>query len=175
MSSLLYEINQRINGVDLQNCYHCLKCASGCPMAGVMEYKPNEIIRMVQLGQRETLLNSSAIWLCVSCETCVTRCPNEVDIPRMIDVFREMALEEGYPPAEKGVIAFHESFLNTVKLNGRINEPIMIASYKLKTGSYFKDLAVGLKMLLKGKLSLLSPRTRNRTSVRRIFRHTLKS
>ncbi len=175
MKTFLDEVNSRINGVPLQNCFHCYKCSSGCPMANAMEYNSNQMIRMAQLGQKEKLLKSSAIWLCVSCETCVTRCPNEVDIPRMIDVFREMALEEGYVPAEKEVIAFHESFLDSVKLNGRINEPLMIASYKLKTGSYFKDLAVGLKMLLKGKLSLLSPRTRNRTSVRRIFRHTLKS
>lgn len=170
MSSLLYEINQRINGVDLQNCYHCLKCASGCPMAGVMEYKPNEIIRMVQLGQRETLLNSSAIWLCVSCETCVTRCPNEIDTPRLIDILREMALVEGITPAEPDVAGFHDAFLATVKLGGRVNEPLMMVAYKAKTGTWLKDLVMGLKMFAKGKLKLLSPRTRNRTAIRRIFR-----
>ncbi len=174
MKNFLEEVNARIGGVALQNCYHCMKCSSGCPMAEVMEYQSNEIIRMVQLGEREKLLNSSAIWLCVSCETCVTRCPNAVDIPRMIDVLRQMSLEAGIKPAEPEVVAFHRAFLDTVKLGGRVNEPLMMVSYKARTGTWFKDLVMGLKMLLKGKLSLVSPRTRNRTVIHRIFKRTSK-
>ncbi|MEA1922911.1 MAG: 4Fe-4S dicluster domain-containing protein [Pseudomonadota bacterium] len=174
MGSFLEDVNKQINGVDLQNCYHCQKCSSGCPMAAAMDFKPNEIIRMVQMGQRDLLLRSSAIWLCASCETCVTRCPNAVDIPRMIDILREMSLDAGVVPHDREVIQFHESFLGTVKRGGRVNEPIMIATYKLKTGTYLKDVVVGLKMFLKGKLSLFSPRTKNRKSIRRIFSSTAK-
>jgi len=174
MENFLQEVNRRIDGVPLQNCYHCMKCSSGCPMAEMMEYKSNEIIRMVQFGERDKLLRSSAIWLCVSCETCVTRCPNAVDIPRMIDVLRQMSLEAGIKPAETEVVAFHRSFLETVKLGGRVNEPLMMVSYKARTGTWLKDLLMGLKMLVKGKLALVAPRTRNRTVIRRIFKRTSK-
>ena len=175
MGSFLEDVNERINGVALQSCYHCQKCSSGCPMAAAMDFKPNEIIRMVQMGRRDSLLRSSAIWLCASCETCVTRCPNAVDIPRLIDVLREMSLEAGVVPQEREVVQFHESFLGTVKRGGRVNEPLMIAAYKMKTGTYFNDLIVGFKMFLKGKLSLFAPRTKNRKAIRKIFQTTAKS
>jgi heterodisulfide reductase subunit C len=175
MGSFLDDVNRRIDGVDIQNCYHCQKCTSGCPMAQVMDYKPNEIIRMVQAGRKESLLRSSAIWLCASCETCVTRCPNAVDIARLIDVLREMSLEAGVVPQEREVVQFHEAFLGTVKRGGRVNEPLMIASFKIKTGTYLNDVVVGLKMFMKGKLSLFSPRTKNMKAIRRIFRSTAKS
>jgi heterodisulfide reductase subunit C len=175
MSNFLVEVNERIGEVGLQNCFHCLKCSSGCPMASAMEYKSNEMIRMVQFGERERLLRSSAIWICVSCETCVTRCPNAVDIPRMIDILREMALESGIVPAEPEVVAFHRSFLDTVKLGGRVNEPLMMVAYKARTGTWLKDLGLGVKMFLQGKLALFAPLTRNRTVIRRIFRRTAGS
>ena len=62
-------------------------------MAGAMEHNPNRVIKMIQMGRREEILASATIWLCVSCETCITRCPNEVDIARMMDVLRQMAIE----------------------------------------------------------------------------------
>jgi len=175
MGSFLEDVNKHINGIDLQNCYHCQKCSSGCPMAAAMDFKPNAIIRMVQMGQRDLLLRSSAIWLCASCETCVTRCPNDIDIPRMIDVLREMSLDAGVVPREREVLQFHEAFLGTVKRGGRVNEPIMMVTYKLKTGTYFNDAIVGIKMFLKGKLSLFSPRTKNMSAIRKIFSSTAKS
>ena len=175
MASFLDDVNRRIDGVVIQSCYHCQKCTSGCPMAHVMDVKPNEIIRMVQAGRKERLLRSSAIWLCASCETCFTRCPNDVDIPRMIDVLREMSLEAGIVPQEREVMQFHEAFLGTVKRGGRVNEPLMIASFKIKTGTYLNDVLVGLKMFMKGKLTLFSPRTKNLKSIRKIFRSTAKS
>ena len=175
MASFLDDVNRRIDGVVIQSCYHCQKCTSGCPMAQVMDVKPNEIIRMVQAGRKERLLRSSAIWLCASCETCFTRCPNDVDIPRMIDVLREMSLEAGIVPQEREVMQFHEAFLGTVKRGGRVNEPLMIASFKIKTGTYLNDVLVGLKMFMKGKLTLFSPRTKNLKSIRKIFRSTAKS
>ncbi len=175
MASFLDDVNRRIDGVVIQSCYHCRKCTSGCPMAQVMDVKPNEIIRMVQAGRKERLLRSSAIWLCASCETCFTRCPNDVDIPRMIDVLREMSLEAGIVPQEREVMQFHEAFLGTVKRGGRVNEPLMIASFKIKTGTYLNDVLVGLKMFMKGKLTLFSPRTKNLKSIRKIFRSTAKS
>ena len=85
METFLDEVNKRINGVPLQACYHCRKCTAGCPGAPYMEYNPNKVIKMIQNGQKDKVLSSSTIWLCMSCETCITRCPNNVDIARMMD------------------------------------------------------------------------------------------
>jgi len=172
MQTFLEEVNERIDGVPIQGCYHCRKCTAGCPIAFAMEYNPNKIIKMIQMGMRDKVLSSSTIWLCASCETCVTRCPNDVDIARMMDVLREMAIESQVDVKEKNILKFHEAFLSSVKMGGRINEPTMIAHYKLKSGDLFSDLGVGLSMFMKGKLSIFSPKTKDIKSVRKIFEET---
>ena len=172
MGTFLEKVNEKINGVPIQRCYHCRKCTAGCPVAFAMEYNPNKVIKMIQMGKRDEVLNSSTIWLCLSCETCITRCPNEVDIARMMDALRQMAIEEGVGAKEKNLLKFHEAFLANVKLGGRINEPLMLAHYKLKSGDLFSDLAMGAGMFMKGKIHLLAPRTADMKSVRKIFEKT---
>ena len=172
MGTFLQDVNEKINGVPIQRCYHCRKCTAGCPAASIMEYNPNKVIRMIQLGQRDEVLKSSTIWLCMSCETCITRCPNEVDIARMMDVLRQMALEAGVGAKEKNILKFHEAFLANIQIGGRINEPLMLAHYKLKSGDYFSDLAMGAGMFMKGKIHLIAPRTKNMKAVRNIFAQT---
>ncbi|MBU4370575.1 MAG: 4Fe-4S dicluster domain-containing protein [Proteobacteria bacterium] len=175
MKSFLQEVNEKINGVPVQRCYHCRKCTAGCPMTQAMEHNPNRVIKMIQMGRREAVLNSATIWLCVSCETCITRCPNEVDIARMMDVLRQMAIETGVGAKEKNILKFHEAFLANIRRGGRINEPSLMVEYKLKSGDLFSDMAMGLDMFMKGKLSLISPRTKDMESVRRIFEKTRQS
>ncbi|MDX9816878.1 MAG: 4Fe-4S dicluster domain-containing protein [Smithellaceae bacterium] len=175
MQTFLEEVNEKINGVPIQRCYHCRKCTAGCPATPYMEYNPNRVIKMIQNGQREEVLNSSTIWLCMSCETCITRCPNEVDIARMMDVLRQMVIESGIGAREKNVLKFHEAFLSGIKMGGRINEPMMMVQYKLKSGDLFSDVTLAPGMFLKGKLALISPRTKDLKSVKAIFEKTRHS
>ena len=172
MMTFLESVNKEINEVPIQRCFHCRKCTAGCPLAEVMEYNPNRIIKMIQMGQEKEVLESKAIWLCASCETCVTRCPNEVNIARMMDVLREMTLNKQTNIAEKNIVKFHDSFLAAIKIGGRINEPLMMVLYKLKSGDFFSDMVMGVGMFLKGKLSLVSPRTKDIGSVKNIFSRT---
>ncbi len=175
MIQFLQEVNDKIGGVPIQRCYHCRKCTAGCPLATEMEYNPNKIIKMIQMGMKDDVLNSSAIWLCASCETCISRCPNNVDIARMMDVLREMAIEKGVAIPQKNVLALHKAFLASIKMFGRINEPLMLAHYKLLSKDFFSDLDMGLSMFLKGKISIISPKTRDMASVKKIFRDTKQS
>jgi len=175
MENFLTEVNKKIHGVPLQSCYHCRKCTAGCPVASHMEYNPNKVIKMIQNGKRDEVLGSKTIWLCLSCETCITRCPNQVDIARMMDVLRQMAIEEGVGAREKNILKFHEAFLAGIKRGGRINEPMMMVEYKLKSGDLFSDAVAGVEMFMKGKLSILSPRTKDMKSVKDIFEKTKHS
>lgn len=174
MQTFLEQVNEKIDGVPLQRCYHCRKCTAGCPLAFAMEYNPNKVIKMIQMDRKSDVLNSSTIWLCASCETCITRCPNQVDIARMMDVLRQMAIETGVGATEKNVLKFHESFLSNIKMFGRINEPTMMVQYKLKSGDLFSDMGLGLSMFMKGKIKPVSPRTKDMKSVREIFKATGK-
>jgi hypothetical protein len=52
---------------------------------------------------------------------------------------------------------------------------MMMAQYKFTSGDLFSDVALAPGMFLKGKLSLLSPRTKDIKSVKSIFEKTKHS
>lgn len=83
---------EKISGQRLLACYQCGKCSAGCPMAAHMDLLPNQIIRLAQLGMAEQLLAADAIWTCVSCMTCNSRCPKGVRIAEVIEAVRETVL-----------------------------------------------------------------------------------
>lgn len=164
------ELVQQMSGKELRQCYHCLKCSAGCPINFAMDWAPNQIIRMVQLGLQERVLSSSTIWLCASCETCSTRCPNEVDLPTIMDTLKEMAIQNGVRSQQTGIQTFHRVFLNCLREYGRMHEVSLLGLYKLLTLNPFEDMGLGIKMFRKGKLNLLPSRIENVHEVEAIFR-----
>ena len=157
------------SGEDLSLCYQCLKCTAGCPTAPHMDIRPNNIIRMIQMGMKEAVLRSHAIWLCVSCETCGTRCPNEIDIGVLMDTLREMAVEEKVPAAEKNIHLLHEAFMESIRRFGRVHEATMLVEYKARSRDFFTDLVPGMMMFLKGKIPMLPTVIKGRKEIQRIF------
>jgi heterodisulfide reductase subunit C len=85
---------EETSGQDLLACNQCGKCSAGCPVVAVMDLLPSQVIRMAQLGM-EDVLESNTIWICASCLTCVTRCPKGVDLPRLMEALRQIALRQG--------------------------------------------------------------------------------
>lgn len=83
---------ERLSGQRLLACYQCGNCSAGCPMADHMELLPHQIVRFAQLGLRDALCGSRAIWSCVSCMTCNGRCPKGVRIAEVIEAVREIVL-----------------------------------------------------------------------------------
>lgn len=88
-----------ISGQDLLACNQCGKCSSGCPVAEALDILPSAIIRMTQLGL-EDVLEAQTIWTCASCLTCVSRCPKGVDVPRVMEALRQIAMQRGIQPVE---------------------------------------------------------------------------
>jgi heterodisulfide reductase subunit C len=146
----------RFSGVDVNLCFQCRKCAAGCPLAQAMDLTPTQIIQAARLGQRELVLGSKTIWLCISCETCTTRCPQGVDIAKVMDAARMIAIRENYQPAVPEVLRFHRKAIKSMRRHGRMFELGLIMGLKLAGGgSLTKDLALGMQLLRKGKLKLL--------------------
>lgn len=161
MSDFLQTVDHH-SGQQLELCYHCHTCTAGCPVGGEMAYGPDRIIRLVELGERERVLNSLDIWLCASCETCAARCPNDIDVAGMMDALRQMALAEDVRVPDQRIISFHNVFLNIVKLFGRSHEVSLLALYAPRNmGLVAASVNSGLKMFLSGKLPLLPSRIKN--------------
>jgi heterodisulfide reductase subunit C2 len=160
--------------VDVVECYQCGKCTAGCPVADRMDLRPSVIMRMLQTGDpalEDEILRSLSIWLCLTCETCYSRCPMELDIPKMMDYLRQRSLAEGkVHRSARDIVSFHKSFLNSVESNGRLNEVGLVVDYKLRTGNLFQDVTVAPEMFAKGKLHILPERIKDRKGLSRLFK-----
>jgi len=155
--------------VRLNKCYQCQKCSVGCPVANQTKSPPSEIIRRLQLGAGEELLQTDLIWTCLSCETCYARCPNEINFAAVIDALRSMALERGVAKPKGNPPLFNRLFLNTVKTFGRAYDLQMIALYKIRTVNIRPDMDKFPTMIKKGKIALLPPSGADKGKMRRIF------
>jgi heterodisulfide reductase subunit C2 len=159
-----------LSGQKISACYYCLRCSAGCPSAYAMEFTPAQVLRMVQLGQKEPLLNSAGIWLCIGCETCGARCPNQIHAGAVIDALRQISVAEGVPAGEQKVYRLHQSFLDSIKWWGRLHELSMLVEYKLLSRDLISDLDMGAKMFLVGKIHPLPKRIAGVKEVGRLFR-----
>jgi heterodisulfide reductase subunit C2 len=81
-----------ISGENLLACNQCGKCSAGCPVAFSMDILPSQVIRLAQLGIEE-VLECQTIWTCAACLTCVSRCPKGIDLPRVMEAMRLIAME----------------------------------------------------------------------------------
>jgi len=92
--SLASEVIGR-SGTDLNKCYRCGTCASGCPFVQEMDYPPFGVLSLLKCGMRQEALSSATIWMCVGCHTCSSQCPMSIDMAAVMHTLRHMALEEG--------------------------------------------------------------------------------
>lgn len=133
-----------------------------------MDLLPDQVIRLALLGQEDAVLGALTPWVCSSCETCTTRCPNEIDIAGVMDWLKEEAITRGYSIPQAQVSRFHQSFLETVRMGGgRLSEPLLLGLYslrsgqtmkKLKSGELKEELLLGWEMARRGRLKPRLPK-----------------
>jgi heterodisulfide reductase subunit C2 len=163
---------EKLCGVDLSVCLQCKKCSSGCSVAKLAKSRPSEMIRQLNLGAGNELLQDDLVWMCASCELCSARCPMGIHVASVIDALRHLALESGAPIQVGNVPLFNRAFLRTVNMFGRTYEIGMVAAYKLGTRKWMDDTEKFPTMLRKRKISLLPPRGGDRKTVGRIFKRS---
>ena len=145
---------QALTGENVMLCYQCKKCTLGCPSAYLMKLRPHELMRAIQLGLKANVFWSGTIWICLSCETCNTRCPQGINILRVIDGLREMVFSKkaNYYNPYPAVPTFHRIFLALVERFGKVYELGLALLVNLKMLTPFKDIDMASPMFLKGKL-----------------------
>ena len=93
-----YEVAAELGGANITRCFTCGTCAVCCPVREIEEkYNPRKIIQMVLLGLRERVLRSRFIWLCSMCSTCDDRCPQNVQLSKIMIALKNNATRERYP------------------------------------------------------------------------------
>jgi heterodisulfide reductase subunit C len=166
--SLRTEIKRNCS-VDVELCMECGKCSGGCPNGHVFDYTPRKIVQLVKLGDRQTLMTMDALWICLSCQACVDRCPSGIDIPAILDYMREKACRTGAKTSRPLVRLFHELVLSSIRGHGRVSELDVALKYNWKAGQPFKDARLGMRMLFKGKFRFYGNGVKQRAEVRRLF------
>ena len=87
---------EEISGENIYTCFQCGKCSAGCPLSEKMEHPPNQIIKLLQMGDYDALLSSDSIWMCASCYTCAARCPKGISLCAVTDGVRQLILRKNY-------------------------------------------------------------------------------
>jgi heterodisulfide reductase subunit B len=167
-TDLAREIRER-SGENVFLCYQCKKCTAGCPVAAYFDLTPHQVLRACQFGQDDLVLNSRTISICAACETCSTRCPQGIDIARIMDVLEIMAAEQGIPSKAPSVPMFYASANRGINYFGRMWELGLMAELYIRQFFHWQDgkplldfrqifkynLTTAVKMLRAGKLKIL--------------------
>ncbi|MBI2202440.1 MAG: 4Fe-4S dicluster domain-containing protein [Candidatus Rokubacteria bacterium] len=91
----LLDAVEEASGQNVFACYQCGKCTAGCPFS----LGPQQVVRLLQLGEVEAALAHMTTWDCASCLTCATACPKGVS-PTLIH--RALRTLHASPAAQNG-------------------------------------------------------------------------
>lgn len=141
-------------GKDVLECYQCGTCSASCPALPDMVHGPRRIMYMIQNGMEKDVLSSPDIWRCVSCYSCMNRCPRGIEITVLFSELRRLAIQKGY--VEDAEAQFGQAFTVTLAQHGRMFEPELLMRYYLRTWDVrgmLEMIGPGLKMLLKRKVT----------------------
>jgi ferredoxin len=92
-----YTIAQDKSGKDLYECFSCGTCTAGCPERDLDAlYSPRKVIKNVLLGMKEPVFSNKFVEICSSHHRCLTQCPQGVEIPKLMNAIKNIAMKEGY-------------------------------------------------------------------------------
>ena len=145
-TQLLENIYAIPNGEKLKECLQCGTCSASCPSSAAMDYGPREIIASLRAGMSDRVLNSNTVWLCVSCYSCVVRCP-----------------------ARASTMA--KAFVETVDQLGRNAETTLLRKYFLRTNPWkaLKQIPLAMRLFLRGRLEIFPRKIRGVHGLRRMM------
>jgi heterodisulfide reductase subunit C len=161
---------------DVRDCYQCGNCTAGCPAAFTFDYTPNQLMRMLQVGLVDKVLDSKAIQLCIQCLTCTARCPRNIDIAGIFENLKTVAVGQERKVPEH-VKTFNETFVGAIARFGRLPEFYDMAMFYMGTMNPKMALGnVGLMapVLSRGKMPLLPRKANGADEVDRIYKKAME-
>jgi heterodisulfide reductase subunit C len=161
---------------DVRECYQCGNCSAGCPAAFTFDYTPNQIMRMLQVGLVDRVLDSKAVQLCVQCLTCTARCPRNINIAGIIEDLKTVAVAQERNVPEH-VKTFNEAFMKSVAHYGRLPELYSMARFYMGTMNpkmAMGDVGLMGPMVSRGKMKFIPHKATGADEVGRIYKKTME-
>ncbi len=110
--NFMHEVANTPRGEGILSCIQCGRCSSSCPIARLTtEHNPRRLMEMSILGFRSEVLRHQLPWYCLSCFTCLDRCPQGGDVGEVMFAIRNLATKEGNVPG--GILAQAKSLIDT--------------------------------------------------------------
>ncbi len=111
----MHEVASTPRGRGVLACIQCGRCTSSCPVSKVVqEHNPRKLMEMIILGLRSGVLGEQLPWYCLSCFTCLDRCPQGGDVGEVMFAVRNLTAREGNFP--EGILIQAKSLFE----NGRV-------------------------------------------------------
>jgi len=139
-SDFMHEVANTPRGRGVLTCIQCGRCTSSCPVARVVEeHNPRKLMEMIILGSRSDVLLGQLPWHCLSCFTCLDRCPQGGDVGETMFAIRNLAVRERNMP--RGTLVQAQSLFDT----GRVVTPSRMALINRQRYGLGKEPAVDVK------------------------------
>lgn len=114
-AGFMHQVANTPRGRGVLACIQCGRCTSSCPVARVVqEHNPRKLMEMIILGLRSDVLSEQLPWYCLSCFTCLDRCPQGGDVGETMFAIRNLAVRQGNIP--EGILAQAKNLFE----NGRV-------------------------------------------------------
>jgi len=160
---------------DVRDCYQCGNCSASCPAAFTFDLMPNQMMRMLQVGMVDKVLDSKAIQLCIQCLTCTGRCPRNIDVAGIFEDLKTIASGQHRDVPEHAK-TFNKAFMDAVGHFGRLPELYMMGMFYLGTMNpkmAMGDAGLAVPMVTKGKMGFIPHRAKGADEVGRIYKKTM--
>ncbi len=143
-ANFMHEVANTSRGRGVLACIQCGRCISSCPVSReVDEHNPRKLMEMIILGLRSDVLCGQLPWYCLSCFTCLDRCPQGGDVGETTFAIRNLASRQGNIP--KGILVQALSLFDT----GRVVVPTRMALMNRETYGLGKEPTIDVDAVQK--------------------------
>jgi heterodisulfide reductase subunit C len=138
----------------LDGCIQCGSCSGSCPLAAEMDFGPRGLFALIRAEELEPALRSTTIWLCVSCQSCTVRCPQQIPVPDLMYALKHLALEHGFTPRSAKMPDLYRAFAAQARSRGRVKEGMIAARYGLRhPGDMLSKLPLAIELLKRRRMT----------------------
>lgn len=142
-------------------------------MADDMDLPPQRVMRLLQMGQVERVLEARSPWICAGCLACSARCPQDIDIAGMMREVRRESHAQGRAVVKESDV-FETQFVDNIRAGGRNNEQYLAAFYNLKSGHFMQDMTSAPQMFVKGLVGVMPQSVSDKAAVKRLVDRCLE-